>query len=64
LVHTNKKIRLRGDRKKLKEIMLIKKFEPHPLFRVIEGEIEHGRKFEFFRMYIYQIFFYYAVIEF
>ena len=41
--HLKRKLKLR-DRKKLKEILLIKKIEPHPLFRVIEGEIEQWEK--------------------
>jgi hypothetical protein len=41
--HLKNKLKLR-DGKKLKEIMLIKKFEPHSLFKVIEGEIEQWEK--------------------
>jgi hypothetical protein len=41
--HLKKKLKLR-DPKKLKEIMIIKKFDPHPLFTIIEGEIESWEK--------------------
>ena len=42
--HLKSKLKLR-DRKKLKEITAMKNFESHPLFRIIEGEIESWEKF-------------------
>ncbi|MFI5187968.1 MAG: pyrimidine dimer DNA glycosylase/endonuclease V [Chitinophagales bacterium] len=42
--HLKRKLKLR-DRKKLKEIMLVRKFESHPLFKIIEGETESWEKF-------------------
>jgi hypothetical protein len=42
--HLKRKLKLR-DPQKLKEIKLVKKFEPHPLFTIIEGEIESWEKF-------------------
>ena len=41
--HLKRKLKLR-DPQKLREIKLIKKFEPHPLFAIIEGEIESWEK--------------------
>lgn len=37
--HLKRKLALR-DKRKLKEIMLVEQFEPHPLFKIIEGEAE------------------------
>ena len=42
--HLKRKLKLR-DRKKLKELTAVKNFESHPLFRIIEGEIESWEKF-------------------
>jgi hypothetical protein len=41
--HLKRKLRVRA-KEQLKEIMLIKKYESHPLFAVIEGEIESWEK--------------------
>ena len=37
--HLKKKLKTR-DRKKLKEVLEIKKIEPHPLFKIVPGKIE------------------------
>ena len=42
--HLKAKLKLR-DRKKLKELAIVKSFESHPLFAIIEGEIESWEKF-------------------
>jgi hypothetical protein len=42
--HLKAKLKLR-DRKKLKELTGVKDFESHPLFEIIEGEIERWEKF-------------------
>jgi len=41
--HLKRKLKLR-DPQKLKEIIIIKEFEPHPLFTIIKGEIESWEK--------------------
>jgi asparagine synthetase A len=41
--HLKAKLKLR-DREKLKELLATKKFEPHPLFKIIEGKIEPWEK--------------------
>lgn len=42
--HLKAKLKLR-DREKLKELTAVKNFEPHPLFKIIEGKIEPWEKF-------------------
>ncbi|HEY1871604.1 MAG TPA: pyrimidine dimer DNA glycosylase/endonuclease V [Chitinophagaceae bacterium] len=42
--HLKRKLKLR-DPQKINEIKLVKKFEPHSLFTIIEGEIESWEKF-------------------
>jgi hypothetical protein len=41
--HLKAKLKLR-DRKKLKELTAMKSFEPHPLFKTVEGETESWEK--------------------
>lgn len=42
--HLKKKLKLR-DPKKFKEILIVKEFEPHPLFSIVKGKIESWEKF-------------------
>jgi asparagine synthetase A len=42
--HLKAKLKIR-DSKKLEELMAVKNFESHPLFKIIEGEIEAWEKF-------------------
>jgi len=42
--HLKAKLKLRN-KGKLKELATVKNFEPHPLFKIIEGEIESWEKF-------------------
>lgn len=43
IAHLKKKLKVR-DRKKLTEIASVKRFHPHPLFRIEKGNIEHWEK--------------------